>query len=87
MTWTKPAGEPSRPCGEGFSVGRRDSAARICAALSIPAEKAPALARLLGEEFEHAMGLFAREMMREAESRAPTTPIQAPPPAMAGQLF
>ncbi len=73
---------------QGFSVSRRGPAARICAVLSLPAEKAPALVRLLGEEFEHALGLFARAMMRQAQSKTPAIPMQAPPPpAMAGQLF
>jgi transcriptional regulator with XRE-family HTH domain len=51
---------------EAFANRRREIAERICLQLGAAPDKASAIARLLGVEFEETLGVFAREMLTAA---------------------
>jgi hypothetical protein len=62
-----------------FNNARRDAASRICATFGIPADRQAALARFLGQEFETAMGAFAREMDAAGEAAQASVGAYAAP--------
>lgn len=70
---------------ESLHNGKRELAARICAAFGLPADRAGALARMIGDDFERALGRFARAATalarpdRLAEGEPPADAAPSPP--------
>lgn len=68
---------------EAFGNRRRDMAERICLDFGIPAEKASALGRLIGRQFEETIGVFGEEMAALAAVGDKPAPAATPEPAQA----